>query len=196
MKQLPVKPTIDPSKVDAAIVLRSLEEDAQPLFKKLNAITSITKQEDYDRAMVLTKNLKELGRLAKEKEQSFTIPLNDLIKKSRELFRPFTSMVETTEANTKQIMLEFVTAQQNKLKAIEQDFSSGKIKRVSTFANKAAEFSAKKSGSRKVWKAICDDPSKTPKKFLIPDVPAITEALKNGEKVNGWIWQQVDQIAI
>jgi len=183
-------------KVDAAIVLRSLETEAQPLFKKLKAITSIESQEDYDKAMALTKNLKELARLAKEKEQSFTIPLNDLIKKARELFKPFTTMVETTEANVKVLMLEYVKAQQDALKELEEDFSNGKIKRVSTFANKAAEFSAKKSGNRKVWKAICDDPSKTPKQYLIPDVPAITEALKNGQKVNGWSWQQVDQIAI
>ena len=183
-------------KVDAAIVLRSLEVEAQPLFKKLKAITSIESQDDYDRALTLTKNLKELARLAKEKEQSFTIPLNDLIKKARDLFRPFTTMVEATESSTKLLMLEYVKQQQDALKELEEDFSSGKIKRVSTFANKAAEFSAKKSGNRKVWKAICDDPSKTPKKFLVPDVAAITEALKNGEKVNGWVWQQVDQIAI
>lgn len=187
---------VDTTKVDAAIVLRSLESEAQPLFKKLKAVTSITTQDEYDRALTLTKNLKELARLAKEKEQSFTIPLNDLIKKARELFKPFTSMVETTEANIKTLMLEYVKQQQSALKKLEGDFSNGKIKRVSTFANKAAEFSAKKSGNRKVWKAICDDTSKTPKKFLIPDIPAITEALKNGEKVNGWSWQQVDQIAI
>lgn len=187
---------VDTTKVDAAIVLRSLESEAQPLFKKLSAVTSITTQEEYDRALTLTKNLKELVRLAKEKEQSFTIPLNDLIKKARDLFRPFTSMVESAETNTKQLMLKYIKQQQDELKKLESDFENGKIKRVSTFANKAAEFSAKKSGAKKVWRAICDDPHKTPKKYLVPDIQAITEDLKAGKKINGWSWQQVDQIAI
>ena len=194
MKRLPVKP-VD-QKVDAAIVLRSLEVEAQPLFKKLKAITSIESQDDYDRALTLTKNLKELARLAKEKEQSFTIPLNDLIKKARELFKPFTTMVEATEANVKVLMLEYVKQQQDALKELEEDFSTGKIKRVSTFANKAAEFSAKKSGNRKVWKAVCVEERITPREYLVPDMQAITNALKSGHKVTGWSWEQVDQIAI
>jgi hypothetical protein len=105
-------------------------------------------------------------------------------------------MVEATEANVKVLMLEYVKAQQDALKELEEDFESGKIKRVSTFANKAAEFSAKKSGNRKVWKAVCIDESKTPRKYYKVDLSMIAEDLKEGKKVNGWVWQQVDQIAI
>lgn len=183
-------------KVDAAIVLRSLESEAAPLFKKLKAIEEINNQSDYDRALVLTKNLKELGKLANEKELSLTKPLNEVVTKIREHFRPFNDMIAQTEASIKAMMLEHVKRQEIELKKLEADFADGKVKRVSTFATKAAEVSAKKSGARKVWQASCVDASKTPRKYLVPDERAIFEALKAGKKVAGWRLEQVNQIAI
>lgn len=183
-------------KVDAAIVLKSLESEAAPLFKKLKAIEEINNQNDYDRALTLTKHLKELGKLAKEKELSLTTPLTEVVSKIRAMFKPFTTMVSQTEESIKLMMVEHVKRQEAALKRLEADFADGKIKRVSTFADKAAALTAKKSGARKYWKAVCENPGKTPKKYLVPDVAAITDDLKAGKKVAGWKLEQVDQIAI
>ena len=183
-------------KVDAAIVVKALEEQATGLLRSLKRIDSISSQEEYDRAHKYISSLKELKKIAKDKEQSLTTPLNEVIAKIRGLFKPFSSMVDETELRIKSLMLDFIQSQQEAAKQLERDFEKGAIKRVSTYARKSAELDTKKTGHRRVWRAICRDISKTPAKYLVPDEKAIAEALKRGEKVAGWVWEQVDQIAI
>jgi hypothetical protein len=185
----------DLTKIDAAIVLKALEKDAAPLLKKLKGF-EIASQDDYAKAVQLTKELKGLAKVAKSKQDEFVVPLNELIKKAKALFKPFTDMVEATELNIKVEMQSYLTTQAEKQKQLEQDVQSGKIKKVSTYVRKVEELEVKNSGVRKIWQAIEIDASKTPREYMVPDTTAIREALKAGKKVNGWEWKQVDSIAL
>lgn len=182
-------------KLDAAIVLKALEKEAAPLFKKLSAL-QIDSQKDYDTAMQLTKELKQLSKSAIERQDKMVVPLKSVIAEIQSHFKPFTEMVKQTELNIKVGMQTFLQAQAAEQKKLEAAVQTGKIKKISTYTAKAAELEVQNSGVRKIWQAIEIDASKTPREYMVPDTTAIKEALKAGKKVTGWEWRQVDTIAI
>jgi RNAse (barnase) inhibitor barstar len=184
-------------KVSAAIVLKAIEDEAKPLLKKLGKVV-ITDNKDFENASVITKQLKGLMKLADDKEKSLTDPLIQVVKDIRLLFKPFKDEVKLMEEGVKQNMLAFVAKQKQLEAKVESDLASGKIKKVSTAVAKQAALQVSSSSSqvRKVWQAVEVDASKTPREYLIPDEAAIKAALKDGKKVNGWKWEQVESIAI
>ncbi len=190
-----MKETIS-DKVSAVTVLTSLQEEAKPLMKKLGKIEAIETKDQYNQAMAKMKAVKELGKMAKAKELTITDPLNKVIKDVRELFRPFLSAVSNLEGELKTKMLEFQERQELAEKKLEQDFADGKVKSINSYAKQSAELAMNRSGTRKVWKAVATDVSKTPKAYMVPDTAAITAALKEGKKVAGWELVQEKSIAI
>jgi len=182
---------------DVMIVLKNLEKEVAPHKKKISSLEVHTK-EDFELAGKLMKNIKEVAKRAKEREETFTVPLNKLLKDTRDLFRPFRNSIDELEADTKLKMAAFLESQKAKARQLEQDFADGKIKKISTVVSKtnALEVTSQHSQIRKVWTAIEVDASLTPREFMVPDVAKIKEALKEGRKVKGWEWRQVESIAI
>lgn len=181
----------------ALVVLKSLQKDAQ---KPIKAITDleISTNEDFTLAGMHLKQVKQIAKLAKDKEEVFTIPLKKLLADVTNLFKPFRDEVKQIEESTKAKMLEFTNQQEQAKKQLEQDFSDGKIKKVDTLLKKSAalEVSSAFSQTRKIWTAIEVDGTKTPREYMEPNLAAIKEALKAGKKVNGWKWEQVNSIAV
>ncbi len=182
---------------DALIVLKALEKDSKKAIKQLSDLV-INDQASFDLAGETLKGLKTLGADAEAKEKSLTDPLTKVIADVRSLFKPFRSQVALVEADVKQKMLSYLTANKAKEQKLLADFDAGKIKKVSTVIakQKTLEVSNGAAQVRKVWTAIAVNETLTPREFLIPDKVAIKEALKAGKKVAGWKWEQVDSIAV
>lgn len=182
---------------DVLVIMKSLEKQAKPSIAKVSDLT-IKSQSDFELAGKLLGEVKELAKQAKAKEETFTVPLNKLLKDTRELFKPFRDLVNKVEIDTKGKMLEFIESNKKEALKLEQQFADGKIKKVSTVVEKinALDTTSQFSQLRKVWTAFEVDGSQTPREFLVPDTQAIREALKAGRKVKGWEWKQVEQIAI
>jgi hypothetical protein len=183
------------NQVNAGVVLAAVEEKAAPILKKLNRIDLVLTQADYEKAMSNTKQLKELLKLSTDKKEAITTPLKEALKEVNSLFKPFEVKVEQMEAEVKAAMLQFVLNQQRQIKKLNQDFADGKIKKVSTITTKLAEFQ-QPAGVRKVWQPVEINAAATPREYLMPDMAKIKEALKAGKKVQGWSWEQVENIAI
>lgn len=185
------------SQISAAIVALTLEKSAKKPMQQVSDLLVKT-QDDYKTAGALLKKVKEYGALAKEKEETFTIPLNKMLADIKELFKPFRDSVKKLDSDTKEKMLGFIEANRKKVEVLEAKFDSGEIKKVSTFIEKSAalEVNSTFSQLRKVWTMIEVDSTLTPKAYLCPDLALIKEALKAGKSVAGWKWEQVNSIAV
>ncbi len=186
-----------PADVSASVILSALRKEAKRPTDKISSLT-IKSNEDLDTAAVLLKELKSYAKQADDKEKSLTEPLTKVVKDIRALFKPFKDSIEQIEADTKLKMSVYLEQNKAALKKLDADFDSGKIKKVSTLVTKQAvmHISSSSMQVRKTWTAIEVDAKKTPREYLVPDLPSIKEALKAGKKVAGWKWEQVDTIAV
>jgi len=184
--------------ISTAVVVKGLEKEAQPYFKKLRAVSSIKTKEDYAIVSKNASQLKEIGKIAKAKEDSIVNPIMKGIKEIKALFKPFKDQVYVAEANAKTMLLEYQNKLEEDRAKLTEDFKDGKIKKASTVVDKMAELDVddESSSVRKIWRAVCVDESKTPREYLVPDEAKIKEALKAGKKVPGWVWKQNKTIAI
>ena len=178
-----------------AIVAASIQKKAKPFLNKLNSIDVIKSKEDYELAASNLRKLKDILNVALQEEKEFREPLKQLDKKITEHFKPFKDDVRSVEETVKELMQGFLEMADKETKKLEQDFSSGKIKKGITLMDKKSKFEGI-GNTRKVWQAVPIDESKTPREYLIPDEQLISKALKEGKKVKGWIWKQVKQITI
>lgn len=181
-------------RVSTEVVVKSLEKSAAPLIRKL-ADFKIKSNDDYSKAMELTKDLKNIAKEANDQLKSIIDPLKQATDAARNIFRPFQTKVTNIEQTVKIAMLEWQQSLMTKKAQLADKFESGEIKKASTFLKKEAELEVTE-GVRKVWTAIPVNVKKTPREYLVPDEAKIKEALKAGKKVEGWEWKQVPQIAI
>lgn len=183
--------------VSTEVVIASLERQAAPALRRVLNLSIETKA-DYELAAETIKALKALSAEAKRQEQEITEPLKGVIKKTQNLFRPFQDKVSETEAITKEAMGKFLDGQKKIALRLEEDFESGKIKKISTIVTKQNELKVTNGAAqvRKVWTLFVDDPNKIPREYMVPDLALIREAYKNGMYVEGCRWEQVETIAI
>ena len=180
--------------VDASIVMQALEKQATPAIKKVNSLV-VNDHESYTQAGELMKGIKEIAKIAKEREDQFTVPLNKLLTDIRSLFKPFRDNVKMVEQDTKDKMLKYLESTKKEVKKLEEKFDSGEIKKVSTLVSKTAALQIG-SNVRKVWEAVPVNVEQTPREYLVPDEAKIKDALKSGKTVKGWKWEQVEHIII
>jgi len=187
----------DNRQLQVSIVVENLKKQAAPNIKKVNTL-EIKTNSDFELAGKLVKELKGYAKLALIEEEKFTVPLKKLLADSKSLFKPFRDSVDEIESDIKAKMLAYTSAQSKAKSKLEEKFASGEIKKVSTLVSKtsALDIVSNNSQVRKVWTAIEVDAKLTPREFLVPDLPAIKEALKAGGSVAGWKWEQVETIAI
>lgn len=196
MKTKTIKKT---EQINTAVVVASLQKQAQPLVKHLSTIATINTKQEFELAAEKIKSLKNLAQLADTEEKKISAPLNDALKATREHFKPFKNLVGEWEQKIKLLMSVFVEGQKKKLAKVEEDFSTGKIKKLSTAQNKMEAIVPENTDSvqvRKVWTMRIVDEKKIPREFLVPNEAAIKAALKNGSKVPGCVWEQTESICI
>jgi len=184
--------------LNTAIVLKSLEREAVPLFKQLNKLQKIENGDDYELAGKAMSSLKLVLGKAQEKENELRLPLKKLDKDIAELFKPFQTSVLEAQVRIKNEMLAYVLLQESRKLKLEEDFGSGKIKKATTFMAKttALEVVSSFSNTVKRWTAIPINEELTPRQYMMPDVQKIKEALKAGKAVKGWEWKQLKNISI
>jgi len=173
--------------VSTAVVITAIEKSANPFFNKLEKLI-IDSPEQYAKAGEWLKKIKEYKKDAEGKESAIIDPIKTSIKNTQALFRPFYERVADIEATTKAAMLEFVEAQDKKKLQLQNDFESGKVKRVSTYIGKVHELEIpadKNSQVRKVKRLVIEDVNKIPREFLMPNESLIKKILLEGKSVPG-----------
>lgn len=183
-----------PANVDAAVIMATLEREAAPSIKRVTALV-VDDQDSYKLAGELMKSIKDIAKIANEREEQFTVPLKKLLTDVTTLFKPFRDNVKLVEQDVKDKMLAHVEQSKKETLKLQESFDNGDIKKVSTLLNKQAAVSVD-SKVRKTWQAVAVNDSLTLRDYLIPDVAKIKGALKNGKKVAGWEWRQVESIVI
>lgn len=200
-----MKPKEKKKAVSAQVVLSSIVKQQGTTFKKLGTIKKVTRK-NFDEAGALIEKLKDARKLAEEKEADIVEPMRQAIElqkqsigKVNELFQPFYDKVEEAELRIKSGIKLLVQDSKAKLKQLEDDVSTGKIKNISTYTAKAAALSIESDhvSIRNVWKAFIVDEQKIPREFMMPDSKKITEHLrKGGAPIKGVEWKQDESIAI
>lgn len=184
-------------KVSTAVVVASLEKQAVPVFRRVLNL-SIKTKEDFEQAAESIKFLKMLAVEAERQEKEITDPLRKVIKTTQALFKPFQTKVAETEWTTKLAMSVFLEGQKKLAAKLEDDFTNGKIKKVSTVVAKQNELRVENGTAqvRKVWTLFIDQPNQVPFDFMVPDEAKIREACKTGNVPAGCRWEQIETIAI
>jgi signal transduction protein with GAF and PtsI domain len=182
-----MKPAKQKSKVGKMVVLTKLRKKAAPLLKQLEKITSIKTLEDFDRAAVQTKLLKDIGKEVKEEKERVLSSIKTLEADIRGLFAPTEEDIESAERDIKELMDKYLEKKDSEKKRIEQDFKEGKITSIAVFNKKIANTETKSSAASvsNVNEVKIVDKSKIPLQYLEPNMTAIKAALKGGEDVPG-----------
>lgn len=197
MKKKPTSTTTLPAKPkpgNVAIILKAFEKEAAPLVRKLGTLEIKTK-EDYERAAVLMKELKSIGKKAKDRlNVDFVIPAKTISDNAKNLFQPFLALVVEWEVTVKEGMRKYLDKSKDVKAGLDARYESGSLG-VEKYLDKVDAVEVD-SNVRRIFRAVATDVDATPREYLVPDEPKIREALKNGKKVKGWVWEQQETIAI
>lgn len=188
-----------PTPLNAQIVAATIEKQAKPLIRKLENIVTISTPEQMDAAAVTLKELKEVAKLAELEEKKITGPLEQAKKAAISHFKPFRDMVAQLDTTVKLAMSIYREQAAAKVKKLEADLETGKIKKITTFTNKVAAINNTGSTAKlkKVWTAEVEDVSKVPREFMIVDMDKVRQHLRDGGKpIPGVKWYQKETIAI
>lgn len=171
----------------------------QQATKALNAANELTiaSQDDMVKATDLLSKIKTVGKMIKERKEQITKPLNEALSSARDLFRPIEDDTSSAEKVIKSKMLTFQAAEEAKARKEEERITARVEKgtmRPDTAAEKLQNITPAptavqgKVGAVKtmtIKKYRVTDETKLPREFLMPNMPAITEALKAGTVVPG-----------
>lgn len=174
--------------VSDQVVIASIEAQAKIPFAKLTKFTKIKDQDEMALASTQVKILKELSKEATRQENGITASMYESIAKVEALFKPFKDKVKAADLDTKTKILEYQQELETARLKLEEDFKSGKVKKVSTYTEKSSALVGGSSGAAKITnktKLSITDPKKIPREYLIVDERMVEEALKAGKKVPG-----------
>lgn len=186
-----------PPTVSALVVAQNLEKDAKPLINKLVTM-EIKTLEQYQLAATRMSELKAIARAAEGEKEKFTKPLNELLKVTRNHFKPFFDRVDSTERAIKTAMIDFLNRQEEATRKLNASFAEGKIAKTSTLLRKTEELAVTSGDAtvRKIKVVSITNLKKIPLEFLTPDMGKIKAALVAGEEVPGAELVEEKNIAI
>lgn len=171
----------------------------QQATKALNAANEleIASQEDMVKATDILSKIKTVGKMIKERKEQITKPLNEALTSARDLFRPMEDDTSAAEKVIKGKMLTWQAAEDAKARK-EEERIAARVEKGTMRADTAAEklqniapaptavqgkVGAVKTMTIKKYRVT--DETKLTREFLMPNMPAITEALKAGTVVPG-----------
>lgn len=167
--------------------------------KALNAAEAlmITTQEEMVTATDHLSKMKQVAKMIKERKEAITKPLNEALKSARDLFQPIEANLAEAERIVKGKMLSYqrdederISKDKNKvIDKVESGKMSvekgiAKIEQIGTVQT-SVQGKVGAIAFRNVKKYRVVDESKLPREFLMPNMSAITEALKAGKVVPG-----------
>lgn len=179
------------------VVIESLRAQAEPTIVSLER-TQIKDKASYEKAVQLLIGLKQLSKEADMKRCEITDPLNQALKATNKLFKPFIDRIAAIEKSTKQEMVAYIEREEKKSKAIEDKFHSGAIKKIETVKTKQqAHDTSTRDVSVRITTALkIVDANKIPRALMIPNENLILAALRSGETVAGCELEEVKTLAI
>jgi|TARA_R100000049_G_C1922166_1_gene67201 hypothetical protein len=137
----------------------------------------------------LLDELKTVEKAVKQRKEAITRPLMEGLSSARELFKPLEVGYANAKKITKQKMLDYTIAEEERqeeakakvLKRVEKgtmrvDTAVGKMEDIGE-AKKSFEGTSSKTSIKKVTKIRIVDETKIPREYLVPDMKAITEAV-------------------
>src|SRR5690606_26657105 len=185
-------------KVDALVVVKSLQAKANPIGKKLSDL-EVKTQSDFEHAGKLVKQHKEMKSLANDRKKEMNDPIRQALGAISKHFKPFEEWVDEMEADTKMKMSVFLEKLRLEEKKLAKSFDEGKIKKVSTYVGKTAELKQQAVSQFSQTREVDDiqvDINKLPKEYTTPDMTKIKADLKAGKKIPGVTVSKKQIIAI
>lgn len=158
---------------------------------------TITSDKDMEGATDLLSKMKTVAKMIKAQKETITKPLMEALENARGLFKPIETNLAEGEALVKRKMLDYQRIVDEKAEAdrlkLAQRVEKGTMKPETAVAKMEAIQEAPKAvqgkvgaiATRIVKKYRVTDESKLQREYLIPNMPAITEALKAGKVVLG-----------
>ena len=156
----------------------------------------IKTKEDLVVASSLLTKVKQVGKIIKERKEAITKPANEVIKSTRELFKPFEQQYAQAESIIKFKMVDFEASQQlaakkkeekivDKVEGGKMSFEKGAEKIEDITPDKVIETSNGKSQFKTVKEVVIEDESKLPRKYLVPDMVKIRKDALDGQEITG-----------
>jgi hypothetical protein len=188
---------VDKTKLREQIIVKSLKSRAAKPIKKIKALKAVKNNDQNVVLMDNTKLVKQLVVEAKTEMKEIIDPILGSVARIKDLFKPFIDEGEAIIAESKDKSYKFLEQSNKKKVALLARYTNGELSGASLMKQQSKlDVDTGSSSLRKVFTLIEVDAKKTPKQYLIPNETAIREALKEGKKVAGWEWKQVDNIAI
>jgi len=174
------------SNISAGVVLESLKKKSVTTISKLEVL-AIKSEDAYDTAASYLIKLKELSKEADVKRKEITDPLNQALKATNALFKPFINRIEELEQTTKSAMIDFLNRKQAEAKKLEEKFHNGDIKKISTLKAKQEELKVESDNVsvRQLTSLKINDLDAIPRMYMVPNEALILEALKQNIKIKG-----------
>lgn len=168
--------------------------------KALQAVVEleINTTTDYAKADEMLGKIKTVGKMIKTKKEEITKPINDSLRKIRELFKPIETTHEEAEVIIKKKMIDFRIAEEARLEAekakiikkvetgyIKPETAVSKIGTVGDVKSNLKEVGVKTS-VRTLRKIRIVNEADVPREYMTPDLEKIKEAmLKGGINIAG-----------
>jgi signal transduction protein with GAF and PtsI domain len=162
--------------------------------KCLSAVSGIvvTNQDEYDRATLVGKKVSALLKTIDEKEKLITKPINDSLKKIRDMFRPYKEQVENAKNDIKSKMETYIKAE-NERKAIEEARVMARIEKGTikeeTAVRKLGEIEDTKTVTSGTTTSVLTveliDIKQVPAEYLLIDESKIKEDFRAGKEIAG-----------
>lgn len=188
---------IESKKVSEMVILKSLEKRAALPMKKVKAIKKIKNNTQSVIKLDNMKILKELKGEGMRQMNDIVAPIESSVKKIKALFHPFFEKIKELEESTKADVYRFLESKEKSKLELDHAYAKGKVNGIAMMKKKdALTVDVGNASVAKVWTAVPVDESKTPRAYMVPDETAIREALKEGKKVAGWEWRQVNNVRI
>ncbi len=173
-----------------------VEQQASKAVNAANELV-IKTDEDMAKATDILSKIKTVAKMAKQKKETITKPLNESLKNIRSLFQPIESNCEEAEGIIKKKMIVY-SDQQEKARELAKEKIVDRVERGTMKPetaigklNNLAPVSTTTQGkvgqvqTKMITKYRIVDETLIPRFYMVPDMGKITEALKAGDVVPG-----------
>jgi len=176
-------------KIQTSLATSNQSEDLKEIKLALEPLTklpSIKNDTQYDKAREQFKLIGQVQKMIKAKKDPIIKPLNESLKRIRELFKPYEEQIEELSSVWGDILGEYVNAREIKrieaLNAIEND---KRLKNPATIQAKLNAIDERVEGTMKIKVLEVYAPDEVPLAYFNRDDVRIRKALLAGEEVPG-----------
>ncbi len=155
-----------------------------------NSRIRITNQAKLNQAIEIRKKILATRKILESKKQEIIDPLNQALKRTKDLFKPYEQRLEIADNWLKEQILQWEEIQEAKIKKKEQEIEEKIIKKEMNFEQASKkiekiEQKIKAVPTREITKVVITDKSKLPLEYLEPDLVLIKRDLMLGKEIQG-----------